>query len=185
MSKKSSKIQSKNIAENQSNKSKKILPKNKLIIGLLIILAIVIAIIMINSDKETSTTSDEYQFHKEGELTFLDSNNVVKKKINIEIADTEYDRELGLMFRKEMTDNQGMLFIFPIEEYQSFWMRNTYLPLDMIFINSQKKIITIHKNTNPLSDESYRSSSSAQYVVEVNAGFTDKYDINEGDFVNW
>lgn len=184
MSKKSSKIKTKNIKENQSDKSKKNIPKSVLIIGILIILAIVIVIIN-NSKKETSTTSDEYQFHKEDELVILDSNKVIKKKIDIEIADTEYDRELGLMFRNEMTDEQGMLFIFPFEDYQSFWMRNTYLPLDMIFIDSQKRIITIHKNTIPLSEGSYRSSAPTKYVLEVNAGFTDKYQIQEGDYIDW
>ncbi|GAB6283666.1 MAG: hypothetical protein STSR0008_24550 [Ignavibacterium sp.] len=184
MSKKSSKIKTKNIIENQSNKSKKNIPKSILVIGIVIILAIVIVII-INSDKETSTTDSEYQFHKEGKLTILDSNKVVKKKIDIEIADTEYDRELGLMFRKEMSDEQGMLFIFPVEDNLSFWMRNTYIPLDMIFIDSQKRIITIHKNTIPLSEDSYRSSAPAKYVLEVNGGFTDRFNIKEGDFINW
>lgn len=184
MSKKSSKIKTKNIIENQSNKSKKNIPKSILIIGIVVILAIVIVII-INSNKETSTTDSEYQFHKEGELVILDSNKVIKKKIDIEIADTEYDRELGLMFRKEMSDEQGMLFIFPVEDELSFWMRNTYIPLDMIFINSQKRIITIHKNTIPLSEGSYRSSAPAKYVLEVNGGFTDRYQIKEGDYINW
>lgn len=184
MSKKSSKIKTKNIIENQSNKSKKNIPKSILIIGIVVILAIVIVII-INSNKETSTTDSEYQFHKEGELVILDSNKVIKKKIDIEIADTEYDRELGLMFRKEMSDEQGMLFIFPVEDELSFWMRNTYIPLDMIFINTQKRIITIHKNTIPLSEGSYRSSAPAKYVLEVNGGFTDRYQIKEGDYINW
>lgn len=184
MSKKSSKIKTKNIIENQSNKSKKNIPKSILIIGIVVILAIVIVII-INSNKETSTTDSEYQFHKEGELVILDSNKVIKKKIDIEIADTEYDRELGLMFRKEMSDEQGMLFIFPVEDELSFWMRNTYIPLDMIFINTQKRIITIHKNTIPLSEGSYRSNAPAKYVLEVNGGFTDRYQIKEGDYINW
>jgi len=128
---------------------------------------------------------DEYTFKKEGELSFLDSLNNTKAKIDIEIADTEYDRQLGLMKRKSMEENQGMLFIFPDEGEKSFWMRNTFISLDMIFVNSKKEIITIHKNTKTLSNSSYPSSAPAVYVVEVVAGFTDKYNIKEGDKISW
>ncbi len=129
--------------------------------------------------------SDEYMFKKEGELVISDSTGNVKAKLEIEIADTDFDRQLGLMFRREMKMNQGMLFVFLTEEIQSFWMRNTYLPLDILFINSEKKIVTIHKNTVPLSDESYPSSEAAKYVLEVNAGFTDRYNISTGDIINF
>ena len=64
-------------------------------------------------------------------------------------------------------------------------MRNTYLPLDMIFINGDKKIVTIHKNTKTLSDQSYPSTAPAKYVVEVVGGFTDKYGIKEGDSITF
>jgi uncharacterized protein len=127
---------------------------------------------------------DPYAFKKEGELTFYtDSKPVVK--IDIEIADTEYERQLGLMKRKSMEENHGMLFIFPDETVRSFWMRNTFIPLDMIFVNTNNEIVTIHKNTRVLSDSSYPSSAPAVYVVEVVGGFTDKYNISEGDKISW
>jgi uncharacterized protein len=128
---------------------------------------------------------EEYMFKKEGELVIADSTGSPKIKIDIEIADTDFDRQLGLMMRKSMEENQGMLFIFPGEEVQSFWMRNTFIPLDMIFINADKSIVNIRKNTQPLSDNSYASSAPAQYVLEVNAGFTDKYNITEGDKISY
>ncbi|OGU89839.1 MAG: hypothetical protein A3K31_13355 [Ignavibacteria bacterium RIFOXYA12_FULL_35_25] len=84
-----------------------------------------------------------------------------------------------------MEEKQGMLFIFPDDAMQSFWMRNTLISLDMIFINSNKTIVTIHKNTKVLSDQSYPSTAPAQYVLEVNAGFTAKHDIQVGDHVGW
>ena len=127
----------------------------------------------------------EYIFKKEGELVFTDSLGNAKVKIDIEIADTYYDQQLGLMFRTEMDEKQGMLFKFPEEKFQSFWMRNTNLSLDMIFVNAKREIVTIHKSTTPVSDTSYPSSKPAQFVVEVIAGFTDKYDIKEGDKVTW
>jgi uncharacterized protein len=128
---------------------------------------------------------EDYMFKKDGELIFLDSLDNVKAKIEVEIADTEYRRQLGLMVRTEMETNQGMLFIFPDEIFRSFWMRNTHLSLDMIFVNSQKQIVTIHKNTTPLAETSYPSTAPAQFVVEVLAGFTDTHGIQEGDKIHW
>jgi len=122
-----------------------------------------------------------YTFSKEGELSLTDASGNVKADIDIEIADTDYDRMLGLMYRKEMGMNQGMLFIFPAAEMQSFWMRNTFLSLDMYFISEDYTINTIHKNTKTLSDQSYPSEKPSKYVLEVLAGFTDKYNIKPGD----
>jgi hypothetical protein len=127
----------------------------------------------------------EYMFKKDGELTFTDSLNNPKTKIDIQIANNDYDRELGLMNRKQMDENRGMLFIFPVEQIQSFWMENTYIPLDMIFVNAAKKIVTIHRNTKILSEQSYPSSSPALYVIEVNAGYCSRHSITEGDRINF
>ena len=135
--------------------------------------------------KNNEPEVEYYTFTKEGELTFTDSLGTLKAKIDLEIADNNYERQLGLMNRKEMKENQGMLFIFPRQEFQSFWMRNTLISLDILFINDQKKIVTIHKNTKILSEESYPSSEPSIYVVEVMAGFTEKYNIKVGDKINW
>jgi uncharacterized protein len=126
-----------------------------------------------------------YKFKKEGELTFVDSIGNPIIKIDIEIADNDYERQLGLMNRQSMEEMQGMLFIFLREEIQSFWMRNTLFSLDILFINSQKEIVTIHKNTQPLSEQSYPSSKPAIYVLEVNAGFCDRHNVKPGDKVYW
>jgi len=84
-----------------------------------------------------------------------------------------------------MKENEGMLFIFPIQGNQSFWMRNTLISLDMLFVNDQKQIVTIHKNTKILSDQSYPATQPSIYVVEVLAGYTDKHNIRVGDKINW
>jgi len=118
-------------------------------------------------------------------LTITDTTNNPIIKIDIEIADNDYERQLGLMNRQSMEEMQGMLFIFPDERFQSFWMVNTLISLDIIFINSNKKIVTIHKNTTPLSEQSYPSSAPAQYVLEVNAGFCDRHTVKLGDKVFW
>ncbi|MFA3783746.1 DUF192 domain-containing protein [Melioribacteraceae bacterium 4301-Me] len=126
-----------------------------------------------------------YSFHKDGELSFLDAKGTLISKIDIEIADTDEKRELGLMYRDKMEENRGMLFIFPQETYQSFWMKNTIIPLDMIFINANKEIIKIQKNTIPYSEQSYSSEKPAKYVIEVNAGYCDRHGIKEGNKITW
>ncbi|MCK9424646.1 MAG: DUF192 domain-containing protein [Ignavibacteriaceae bacterium] len=153
--------------------------------GAIIVIAVyVIAFILPNfTSKEPDQT--EYTFMKDGTLTFTDSLNNPITKIDLEIVSSDYDTQLGLMFRRSMEMNQGMLFIFPEQETRSFWMRNTYISLDMIFVNADKKIVTIHKNTKTLSDQSYPSTEPAQYVVEVVAGFADKYSLKVGDRINW
>ncbi|MEP0862359.1 MAG: DUF192 domain-containing protein [Ignavibacterium sp.] len=155
-------------------------------IGIVIVLVLIAAFLIFNNFiKDSKHEMEYYTFTKEGELIFSDSLGNTKAKIDIEIADDDYQRQLGLMNRKEMTENQGMLFIFPRQDFLSFWMRNTLISLDMIFIDESKTIVTIHKNTRILSDTSYPSSKPARYVVEVLAGFTDKHNIQVGDKIDW
>lgn len=163
--------------------------KKKFTVQLAVILLLAIAVIAFfiynNFIKNNESELEYYSFTKEGELSFTDSLGTLKAKIDIEIADNDYERQLGLMNRNKMEANQGMLFIFPQQESLSFWMRNTLIPLDMIFVNDQKKIVTIDKDTKTLSDQSYSSSEPAKYVVEVSAGYTDKHNIKVGDKINW
>ncbi|MFN3872576.1 MAG: DUF192 domain-containing protein [Ignavibacterium sp.] len=157
----------------------------KKIAVIIVVVSLGAFLIFNNFVKSPGKEMEFYTFTKEGELIFSDSLGNAKAKIDLEIADDEYQRQLGLMNRKEMTENQGMLFIFPRQDYLSFWMRNTFLSLDMIFVDESKTIVTIHKNTRILSDTSYPSTKPAKYVVEVLAGFTDKYNIQVGDKIDW
>ncbi len=174
----------------QTEKKQQPQPKNKKsiwykIIPAVVILAVIIYLFFPNIFKKTEKDS-EYVFRKDGELTFVDSTGTnVKTKIDIQIADDDFDRELGLMFRKHMQENHGMLFVFPQETIQNFWMRNTFIPLDMIFVNSKDEIVTIQHATQTLSDQTYSSTAPALYVIEVNLDFTNKYNIKVGDKINW
>ncbi|HRI84715.1 MAG TPA: DUF192 domain-containing protein [Ignavibacteria bacterium] len=129
----------------------------------------------------------EPQFKKEGELEFIsaDGKNSVIKKIDIELALDDSERTQGLMYRKSMDDEKGMLFIFDREEMQSFWMKNTIIPLDIMYVNSDFKIVKIFKNTVPFSEISLPSDRPAIYVVEVAGGFSDRYKIKEGDKIKF
>lgn len=139
----------------------------------------------IKTDTTNQKDAGKTQFKKQGEVYFQDSLKNLVKKIDIEIAETEDKRHLGLMYRENMQEDQGMLFIFPAEDLESFYMKNTIIPLDIIFVNAKKQIVKIHKNTEPFSEKSLPSLKPAIYVVEVNAGFTDKYKIKEGDLIEW
>ena len=172
------------IKKESDSKGKNILSRSNVLV--MIIILIIVGFFVVNNFIEKNEPEVEYYtFKKEGELTFTDSLGNTKTKIDLEIADNEYERQLGLMNRKSMEENQGMIFIFPREEYQSFWMRNTLIPLDMIFVNKDQKIITIHKDTKVLSAQSYPSTAPAMYVVEVTGGFTDRHNIVLGDKIYW
>lgn len=104
-------------------------------------------------------------------------------KVDVEIADDNYERQQGLMFRKSLNENDGMIFIFENENYQSFWMKNTLIPLDIIFINTDLEIVDI-KNAVPCKADPcalYKSSKPALYVLEANSNFTARNDIKVGD----
>lgn len=126
----------------------------------------------------------EVKFKKEGELTIFksDSTQVV---IDIEIADTDFDIQTGLMYRNTMKKNQGMLFIFDDEQPRSFYMKNTKIPLDLIFISTNKKIVSFQKNARPFDESSLPSNAPAKYVLEINAGLVDDWKVNVGDSIQF
>lgn len=101
----------------------------------------------------------------------------------VEIADTDATREKGLMFRKSLPEGQGMLFDFHEEQPVGFWMQNTYIPLDMIFIRSDGRILNIAENTTPMSEKEVPSAGPVQAVLEVRGGTARKLGIAPGDRV--
>ncbi|MEL6675974.1 MAG: DUF192 domain-containing protein [Bacteroidota bacterium] len=125
-------------------------------------------------------------FTQDGSLTFWQkASGDSLASIAIEIADTEEKMELGLMFRQTMEERQGMLFIYQDEGLRNFWMKSTQIPLDIIYVNAQQQIVTIQKNTVPYSESPVPSTAPAQYVVEVNAGFSDRFQLKEGDLITF
>jgi len=87
-----------------------------------------------------------------------------------EIADTPDERTKGLMFREQMDDDHGMIFLFPDEQQRSFWMKNTLIPLDMIFIRSDHTILGVVENAEPQTTVSRSVPGASQFVLEINAG---------------
>jgi hypothetical protein len=102
----------------------------------------------------------------------------------VELATNDAERERGLMFRKELPDGQGMLFDFVHERPVSFWMHNTYIPLDMLFITADGRVLNIAENTEPLSDRLIPSAGPVRWVLEVIGGTAKKLGIAAGDRVD-
>jgi uncharacterized membrane protein (UPF0127 family) len=150
---------------------------------------IAIALIIIFMPKKTApdTTAQHItpMFKKQGECTIINRNDKPIVSIDIEIADDDSKREVGMMGRSAMEERQGMLFVLEEEQVAAFWMKNCILPLDMIFINKLGEIVTICKNTTPFSEQAYSATALTLFVLEVNAGFADKYGIKEGDRMSW
>jgi uncharacterized membrane protein (UPF0127 family) len=105
-------------------------------------------------------------------------------RVRVEVADDPAERAKGLMYRKALGENRGMLFVYPEEQELSFWMKNTLIPLSIAFIDSQRRIIDI-QDMKPLDDEPphYVSAEPAQYALEVNQGFFEKRGVKVGDRV--
>ncbi len=101
----------------------------------------------------------------------------------VELAQTDVQRAKGLMFREEMSEDEGMLFIFEGEGERYFWMKNTPLPLDIIFVATDGRIVSIAESTTPFSEAIVSSNGPARYVLEVLAGTSEKLGFSTGDFV--
>ena len=116
-------------------------------------------------------------FMEEGIAWFVNPNGDTISTISIEIAETKQEISKGLMHRKSMGENNGMLFIFPDTDYRSFWMKNTFIPLDVIFIKDDGVVDSFYKRTTPQSRNSMPSAGVAKFVLEVNGGYMDKHGI--------
>jgi hypothetical protein len=134
---------------------------------------------------DNESLREEPRFRKDGELRFLDPNGSLITTIELEIAADLSSRTQGLMYRQSMEENRGMLFIFPQSHNIEMWMRNTYIPLDMIFVREDRSIAHIATHTTPFSEETIRSPEPVLYVIEVNAGFTEKHGVRTGQIVVW
>lgn len=128
----------------------------------------------------------EPKFVKQGDVTFFkNGTKAVIKKIDVEVANDPTTRTVGLMNRSKMEESNGMLFIFEYPDIHKFWMKNTLIPLDITFVDSLGFIDTIYRKTEPLSERTLPSRRKVQFVVETNGGFSDKFNIKEGDLISF
>lgn len=188
--KKKGNIKNRNKISKKDLSNKRKIRKNKWV-RLLVLLGIFVAMLFLIfkpflPNKNQTPNRIEIEFTKEGELSFFDKqNDEIITKIDIEIAEDDYERALGLMYRYSMSDSIGMLFIMEEEVPQSFWMKDTYISLDIMYLNKDFEIVKIQKYTQPFSEQPIPSVEKSKYVVEVNGGFCDKFKIKEGDFIKY
>ncbi|KAK2948371.1 putative signal peptide protein [Blattamonas nauphoetae] len=101
----------------------------------------------------------------------------------VEVAESYMDRIIGLMWRKHIEDNEGMIFIFPKKDKLSFWMRNTLVSLDVLYIDDDGKIVTIHENSEPLSEVPRGTDTPCRIALELKGGTCAAMGIHIGDYV--
>lgn len=151
-----------------------------------IILGFATGIILSCADdaKNSSIETPEISFQKEGDLYLLKAGDTIKK-IAIEFAETDYEQQTGLMYRKSLEEDQGMLFLYPSEAVRSFYMKNTYIPLDIIFYNKDSAVVSFQENAKPLDETSLPSEAPAQFILELNAGKVKQWNIEVGDKITF
>jgi len=133
-------------------------------------------------EPKKAITTEPINFSKEGALEiYKGETDSLLVRLDIEIAESDYEIQTGLMYREEMDTSQAMLFIFPDMEFHSFYMKNTLIPLDIIFIDDQLRVVNFKQNATPLDEAGIPSGLPVQYVLEVNAGLSARWNLEIGD----
>ncbi|MDX1950018.1 MAG: DUF192 domain-containing protein [Rickettsiales bacterium] len=144
-----------------------------------------------NNRREIAYQNHGEEFTEENKPQYSMGKIEIKKQngeiinFQVDVADDAFKRSFGLMYVKEMPENKGMFFIFPDVTIRNFWMKNTYIPLDIVYIGSDFEIKHIGKNAVPHSTEFVNSIYPAKYVLEINAGLADKLGLDRGDIVKF
>ena len=116
------------------------------------------------------------------EIKIINNNDHIVNYL-VEVATSKSDQEKGLMYRKMLNKKSGMLFIFKKEKVANFWMKNTYIPLDIIFIKKNGSVDLIKKNVKPLNLKTIKSKGKVIAVLEINAGEAEEFGIDERSIV--
>jgi hypothetical protein len=149
-------------------------------------LSIGMAVYSCKEKAKKTVVTEPVTFTKEGILSlYKASTDSLLATIDIEIAETDYETQTGLMYRDAMEDTQGMLFIFPEVAYHSFYMKNTKFALDIIYIDENLQIANIIKNAQPMDERSLSSEVPVQYVLEVKGGLADTWEVMVGDRITY
>lgn len=144
-----------------------------------------IFLIACGEKKSEPLIQDTVRFNKEGSVTIVSSaGDTLKSTLEIEFAETDYEIQTGLMYRDKMEKNQGMLFVFKQEAPHSFYMKNTLIPLDLLFIRSDSTIARIAKDALPMDESSIPSGEPVQFVLEIKAGRSEAWGLNTGDRIS-
>lgn len=151
-----------------------------------ILVASTISYTSCKEEKKQVSIKTKITFKKEGILSiYRSASDSLIKTLDIEIADNDYETQTGLMYRNSIEANQGMLFIFEDSRPRSFYMKNTHISLDLIYIDENRKIVSTQLNAKPMDETSLPSNANAKYVLEINAGLFDKWNLKVGDSISY
>ncbi|WP_246138156.1 DUF192 domain-containing protein [Fodinibius salinus] len=131
-----------------------------------------------SNTKNTNDSGRTLEFVRS--VSFLSASGDTASTVQVAVADDDTERNQGLMDVRDLPESKGMLFIFENNEPRSFWMANTPLSLDIIFVNNEGEIVRIHHSAQPFSEKNVKSDKPAKYVIETNAGYCISNDIQEG-----
>jgi len=136
-------------------------------------------------ETDSAGAQQDIPFTPEGVLDVYSADSTLIQRFVIELAETDSEQAQGLMYRRSLPERGGMLFVDSSESMQSFWMRNTPLPLDIVFAREDGRIVNIVERTTPYSDEHINSTAPAQYVLEVRAGTARRLGIDSTAYFTW
>lgn len=150
---------------------------------LLVIGILLASLVLYFSFSKQETVSQEYTEYEQLSVTFSDRE---VPPLEVYIADTDQKRMVGLAAINSLGEDEGMLFFFDTDAYHSFWMKDMSYPIDIVWLDSEKNIVTIVENADPADFPStYTPTSPARYVLEVNAGFSSQHSLEEGMQLVW
>ena len=144
----------------------------------LVLLLLVVAAPAVLAQEDLDTAFDQ-------DVLIIHASEHACYRIDIYIAETSAQRSRGLMHVRDLPETTGMLFIYPSERYISMYMKNTFIPLDMVFVRADGQVSSIAYNTEPLSEQSIAALEPVQFVLELNAGMAEKMSIDQYSRIEW
>ncbi|HOH60639.1 MAG: DUF192 domain-containing protein [Candidatus Cloacimonetes bacterium] len=153
--------------------------------SLVLLLMLLISFASCRAADTQSSSEQKPTFRKDGSLEIRSPKGELKASFEIEIVSSDYELARGLKYRESIGDNQAMLFVFDFSDYHSFWMQDTYLSLDMLFIDSDSLVVNIAKHTTPFSEDQIYPEKPIMFVLETIAGTADKLKLEPKDKVTW
>ncbi|AGC75545.1 hypothetical protein LX97_00239 [Nonlabens dokdonensis] len=134
---------------------------------------------------EEEMKSKDFSFQNEATGYFITKEKDTLKKLQLELADTDYKVQLGMTYKEELTEDQGLLFVFDRSDPRQFYMKNTNVPLDIIFVDENYIIDSFVSNAQPNDTTISKSKKPVQYVLDLKAGMATKLGLQEGDTFIW
>ncbi|MFB6231884.1 MAG: DUF192 domain-containing protein [Salinibacter sp.] len=154
-------------------------------IGTLLLFSLLGPLLLLGCSDNTTQRNDTRGFQEEGTLAFVRPSGDTLATIAIDIADSDAERKRGLMRQQTLGYDRGMLFIFDEVSTGGMWMKNTPLPLDIVFVAPDSQVINVARRTTPFSEETIEPKAPRKFVVEVRAGFADRFGLTDSTRVRW